>query len=983
MPPFERLRCAIFGEMGDWTRPAGAEISAIAAELPTGTYAYRPKIDGAWALDASNPRTRAAAGYRNNVISIGGAPEPLIFAPAPPHVVALDRGGVTVTAALRRGAGDAIAVRWTEGDHGERRTAMARVVDEDEHVVFRAELPISAARATIVFELADGTRVGREADGQPFVWDRGRAIEGAPAWLADAVVYTIFVDRFRPEHDRRGWEVDPGPNRAAGGHLDGVRRALPELADLGVNTLYLTPTHVGASCHRYDLVDPLVVDPALGGEAAFARLLEDAHRLGLRVLADLAFSHVGRGFPAYEEVLREGRAAARADWFVWGEDFAIACYGERDDAPLLNLDHPEVRALVLATVDAIARRGVDGLRLDAAADVPIDLARSVRRRLREIRPDAVLIGEIVPRHAWRWVGSGAADGATDFAFHAVVTDFLAHGTIDAATARDRLVAAEIARGTPDGAALRFLSTHDHPRFATLAGLGGHGARVPLGLLFLIASPGVPALLYGEELGLAAAVAAEAENAWADRMPFPLPDARRDLGLRALVKRLLAVRAASPALRRGDLTWTLAECDVLAFRRAADGDVVDVVINRGPDEVELSLEDDDRPGVDELARVGAVRIEGDRVVIGPGGGLVARRRERLPGRVLLAANDRARDRDLSAGAEIATSRPTRLDFSVTERCNLRCRHCITLAPERTERGTARTISRAIVDRLRGDLAFAAYAGFVHGGEPLTAPAIFDVLAALREARAGAPTRAHVLTNGVLLGDTAVARLARAGVTSISVSLDGATAATNDAVRVGGRFDAVVENLARAVRVRDDRGLDLRIGVSLVVLPANVDELARAVDLCARLGVDWLKIEEPVASTPFAAEAVAALDGARVQAALAAATSRAREIGLVLVDHVAPPKVWRCRLAEEPAAAAFLAADEHANRSEIHPCRGPWETACVEPNGDVRLGDFHGPVLGNLLEATIRELWSVPAAQAVRRRAVAERLCGSGPATCVGR
>jgi glycosidase/MoaA/NifB/PqqE/SkfB family radical SAM enzyme len=965
----------IVGEPIDWTRAAGADRSALAARLGPGTYAYKRKIGAAWVLDAAEPRTRSVRGQRNNVLSVGGAPEPVLFAPAPPHVVPLARGGVAITAALRHGAGDALAVLWSEGDHGERRAVMRVVAREDEHLVLRAILPISTGRATLAFELPDGRRVGREEDGAPFAWER--PTDGSPRWLADAVLYTVFVDRFRPARPRVGWAIDPGPHVAAGGHLDGVRRALPELADLGVTALYLTPVQLAASAHRYDVVDPLVVDPALGGEEAFRALVEDVHARGMRILCDLAVGHVGRGFPAYEEVQRDGRAATRAGWFLWREDGALAMYGERDDAPLLDLDHAEVRALVVATAEALARRGVDGLRLDAAADVPMDLAIAVRRAVRAIRPDAAVVGELVPRHAWRWHRAGALDAATDFAFHAVATDFLAHGAIDAAEARARLVEAEVARGTPEEAAVRFLSTHDHPRFATLAALGGRAGVAPLGLAWLLAWPGVPMLLYGEELGLRADRTAQAENAWADRMPFPFPDAQRDDGLRPLVRQLLAARAASPALRRGDLEVTLAEGDLLAFRRSAEGEVVDVVLNRGDVEIAIALEDDEREGIEPLVTVGDVAVDGDAVTLGPRSAILARRPVRCPTRAAIAANERARDRDMALGLEVATARPTRVDFALTERCNLRCAHCITLAPERTAAGSARTLSPAIVDRLRGDLAFAEYAGFVHGGEPLVAEVIWDVLEALRQARAGLGARAHVLTNGVRLGEATLLRLADAGVTSLSVSLDGATAATNDAVRLGGRFDAIVRNLEATARLRRERGLDVRLGVSTVVLPGNVGELAAVIELAARLGLDWVKLEEPVASTPFADAALRALDPSRTRDAVAAAASRARELGVVLVDHVDPPRVWRCRLPEEPLAAAFLAADEHANRSTIHPCRAPWETACVEPNGDVRLGDFHGPILGNLMEASLASLWNEPGARATRRRGVTERLC-AGPA-----
>lgn len=984
-------RVAIVGEMFDWLTPrALAKVEGGDFErrlaLPAGVYAYKLKIDGQWSLHPENPRTWTRGGDENSVLTLGGTNEPVLFAPAPPFVHEEERGGVVVVAGLRRGAGDALALRWREGGDGEaraHRSAMTRVTEDDSHVFFRARLPISSSRATYVFELADGSHVGAGGD-QAFTYESTRA-SGVPAWWRDAVVYAIFVDRFRPEHDGdlAAWHVDPGPNRAAGGHLEGIRRSLDELADLGVNTLYLTPVHVAASCHRYDVVDPLSVDPALGGEAAFERLVDDAHARGMKVLLDFSFSHAGRGFAPYEDVLVHGRSSRYASWFQWTDAGELRCYGKRSDAPLFDLDLPEVRALALLAAETWARRGIDGFRLDAAAEVPFELARAIRAKLLEIRPDAIVLGEVVPAHAWRWRAEGAVDAATDFEFHALCTDFLARRSIDAPEAQRRLEGIDMRRGASASAALRFLSTHDHARFATLAGVEGGAARVPLGLFFLLTSPGVPALFYGDELGMCADQAAlEPETAWKDRAPMPWRDRAEDVPLRALVKRLLAVRAGSAALRIGDHEVVAAEGATLVSRRTAEGDVVDVVVHAGDDTVEIVLEDDELPLLEPLVTVGDVSLDGQVIRLGPHSAIAARRkRERYARRRTLALieNPAVRDREFAANVETVGSRPTRIDFALTERCNLRCQHCITDAPEKTRTRTARTLSPWLLDRVREHLAFAHYFGFVHGGESLTTPVLFDVLDAIRAERGPLPYVAHLLTNGALLHGETCERLLEKNVRSISVSLDGATAATNDAVRLGGRFEQIVENVEDLLRRRRAREADLRVGISFVVLQSNIGELAEIVRLAARLGVDWVKLEEAVAVNAFSARSLVRCGDARVRDAVRAAMDLGERLGLVVVDHTAPPPVWRCKL--DGDAARFLAADEFANRSEIHPCRAPWEHACIEPNGDVKMGDFFGAVLGNLAESPLDLVWNGPVARSERVRSQTTRLCGSGPVTCV--
>jgi glycosidase len=225
------------------------------------------------------------------------------------------------------------------------------------------------------------------------------------------------------------------------------------------------------------------------------------------------------------------------------------------------------------------------------------------------------------------------DAATDFGFQAAAVDWLARRAIDAAAMRRRLLALELGRGGPAHAALRFLSTHDHPRFATLARLSGRGpAAAALALLLLFTSPGVPALLYGEELGLSAATPAlQIEDVWPDRMPMPWrrPGVERrpaagDAALRALVQRLIAARRSSPALSRGELEIVHAEGQLLVYRRATEGEVIDIALNAGDEALVVALEDEERPVLAPLCAVGDVAVLGQAASLGPGAGVALRR-----------------------------------------------------------------------------------------------------------------------------------------------------------------------------------------------------------------------------------------------------------------------------------------------------------------------------------------------------------------------
>ncbi|MFO0679111.1 MAG: hypothetical protein U0169_21470 [Polyangiaceae bacterium] len=216
---------ALAGEIGDWQNHAPFRRQddgtfALDVRVTPGVHAYKFVVDGEWVLDGSNPRTRNRAGDVENVLVVEGTEEPLLHAAAPPFLVEDDRGGVLLRVALRREAvpcPSSFVVVWREGaDLGETRTPLLRVDVEGEHDLYEVHLPTSAARLLYHFEL-DGRSFGRATDAEgaptvapsketvPFTFDPKGVRERAPDFWGDAVVYTVFVDRFRPETDLESW----------------------------------------------------------------------------------------------------------------------------------------------------------------------------------------------------------------------------------------------------------------------------------------------------------------------------------------------------------------------------------------------------------------------------------------------------------------------------------------------------------------------------------------------------------------------------------------------------------------------------------------------------------------------------------------------------------------------------------------------------------------------------------------------------------
>jgi len=339
-----------------------------------------------------------------------------------------------------------------------------------------------------------------------------------------------------------------------------------------------------------------------------------------------------------------------------------------------------------------------------------------------------------------------------------------------------------------------------------------------------------------------------------------------------------------------------------------------------------------------------------------------------------------DREFREGRLELSVPPPRLYLNLTERCSLGCRQCITGAPELTARGAARDMTPEVVAALRPHLAHVSYLGFPHAGEPLIAPMLEPVLEALREERRGAFTVVHLLTNGLALTERRFRELVRLGVNSISVSMDGMSARTHDALRVGSRIEQLKPRLEGLARLRSAEDLDVRLGIAWTVTRSNLDEVPLLLQWASETSIDWVKLEE-VFPNNLVAHAEGALEPSRLGSEVQRALAEADRLGLRLLEHVFDKECWGCQPPPDPSTVRFSQLDSYANRMDILPCRLPWELACVEPDGALKPVSFDHPAAGSIVHEDLRRLWNFGPFLEARAASKSRRLCrASGNATC---
>jgi glycosidase len=207
-------------------------------------------------------------------------------------------------------------------------------------------------------------------------------------WWHSATIYQVYPRSFS---DSDGDGI---------GDLQGIVGRLDHLVDLGVDTLWVSPFFSSPQeDFGYDVSDYCDVAPEYGRLEDAERLIDEAHRRGLRVMFDLVLNHTSHLHPWFLES-RSSRDNPKADWYLWRDGrrgranrrpnnwrsvaeitSAWQWCDERQQwflasflpcQPDLNWRNPQVREAMYDAVRFWLARGVDGFRLDMFGDIMKD-----------------------------------------------------------------------------------------------------------------------------------------------------------------------------------------------------------------------------------------------------------------------------------------------------------------------------------------------------------------------------------------------------------------------------------------------------------------------------------------------------------------------------------------------------------------------------------------------------------------------------------
>ncbi len=267
------------------------------------------------------------------------------------------------------------------------------------------------------------------------------------------------------ERENQGTLKDNMLRRRYRGDINGIISKLAYLRDLGVTALYINPLQYSPSLHKYDGTNFLHTDPFLGStpeadiekiesedfddfdnaswttaDRETLKLISEAHKMGMKVMFDGVFNHIGYNSKPFQDVLKRREKSPYYGWFIINKAKSTPqklsyekFWGFVTEMPKLNYGCPQVRQYVFATlkrwlkptVDGVEYEGIDGWRLDHAVGVAPTFWKSAYQFTKKINKNSLFLAELIEPESIikTYLDSGAFDCIMNYGLYFLACEF--------------------------------------------------------------------------------------------------------------------------------------------------------------------------------------------------------------------------------------------------------------------------------------------------------------------------------------------------------------------------------------------------------------------------------------------------------------------------------------------------------------------------------------------------------------------------------
>lgn len=225
--------------------------------------------------------------------------------------------------------------------------------------------------------------------------------------LKGQTIYQVFVRNHTPQ-----------------GNFKSLVSDLVRIKALGVDIIYLLPIHqIGLKARKgsygspYSIKDYHSISSDLGTLDDFILLLEEAHKLDLKVMLDIVFHHTSRDAIYIK---------SHPDWYIYKNGQLANKVGDWSDICDLEIKNEELQEYLIDILVYWTRLGVDGFRCDVASLVPISFWKKAKEAVVSVNPNSIWLAESIEiefRDYIRSIGEVAEDDETLYQAFDILYDY--------------------------------------------------------------------------------------------------------------------------------------------------------------------------------------------------------------------------------------------------------------------------------------------------------------------------------------------------------------------------------------------------------------------------------------------------------------------------------------------------------------------------------------------------------------------------------